>query len=88
MAKSILEFCLQARKIAELQKKFGYSDRTYFRHNHIQPLLDDGLLEMTIPDKPTSSQQKYRTTAKGLQLLETCGGKSSTGEQIGKQCGK
>ena len=69
MTKAILEFCLQARKITDLQTKFGYSDRTYFRNNHIQPLLDDGVLEMTIPDKPTSSQQKYRTTAKGLKLL-------------------
>ena len=69
MTKGILEFCLQARKITDLQAKFGYSDRTYFRNNHIQPLLDDGVLEMTIPDKPTSSQQKYRTTAKGLKLL-------------------
>jgi len=25
--------------------------------------------EMTIPDKPTSSKQRYRTTAKGRNLL-------------------
>ena len=55
MTKGILEFCLQARKIADLQARFGYSDRTYFRNNHIQPLLEDGMLEMTIPDKPTSA---------------------------------
>jgi ATP-dependent DNA helicase RecG len=32
-------------------------------------LLADGLLEMTIPDKPTSSKQRYRTTDKGRNLL-------------------
>ena len=27
--------------------------------------LDAGLVEMTIPDKPTSSKQRYRLTAAG-----------------------
>ena len=40
-----------------------------FRSNYLQPLLDDGWLEMTVPDKPTSSKQKYRLTVKGRELL-------------------
>ena len=36
----------------------------------MQPLLDAGWLAMTIPDKPTSSRQKYRLTAAGRQLLD------------------
>jgi len=47
----------------------GRSDRTKFRHQVLAPLLEDGLLEMTIPDKPTSSKQKYRLTAKGKAML-------------------
>ena len=35
----------------------------------MKPLLAENLPEMTIPDKPTSSQHKYRATAKGLKLL-------------------
>ena len=44
-------------------------DRTKFRNQVLKPLLDIGWLEMTIPDKPTSSKQKYRLTDKGRQLL-------------------
>ncbi|MDE3257704.1 MAG: transcriptional regulator [Gemmatimonadota bacterium] len=48
-------------------------DRTKFRNQVLKPLLDAGWLEMTIPDKPTSSKQKYRLTDKGRQLLAESG---------------
>ena len=47
----------------------GRSDRTKFRNQVLRPLLDAGLIEMTIPDKPTSSKQKYRLTEMGKQIL-------------------
>ena len=34
-------------------------------------LLASGLLEMTIPDKPRSSKQRYRLTAKGREFLKS-----------------
>ena len=39
-----------------------------FRTNYLRPLLDAGWLEMTIPDKPRSSKQKYQLTEKGREL--------------------
>jgi len=45
------------------------TDRTKFRHQVMTPLLDEELVEMTIPDKPTSSKQKYRLTDKGRAFL-------------------
>ena len=33
-----------------------------FRESYLRPALDLGLIEMTIPDKPRSSAQKYRRT--------------------------
>ena len=35
-----------------------------------QQVLDAGWLEMTIPDKPRSSKQRYRATAAGMKALE------------------
>ena len=48
-------------------------DRTKFRNQVLNPLLQGGWLEMTVPDKQTSSKQKYRLTDKGQQLLAELG---------------
>ncbi len=65
----ILRNCLSEKTILALMKDLGRSDRTKFRNQVLKPLLEAGWLEMTIPDKPTSSKQKYRLTAKGKNLL-------------------
>ena len=40
-----------------------------FRDRYLQPAIEAGLIEMTIPDKPRSSKQKYPLTEKGRQFL-------------------
>jgi Fic family protein len=52
-----------------LQSSLGLLDRKSFRERYLKPALADGLIEMTIPDKPKSRLQKYRLTDKGRQLL-------------------
>ena len=42
--------------------------RPTFLYNYLQPAIESGLVELTIPDKPKSSKQKYRLTKKGLRL--------------------
>ena len=37
----------------------GYSDYKNFTKKFINTLLESGKLKMTVPDKPTSSKQKY-----------------------------
>lgn len=37
----------------------GYKNRTRFTRDYITPMVEKGLLYMTIPDKPTSRNQKY-----------------------------
>jgi ATP-dependent DNA helicase RecG len=65
----VLESAREPRPLPELLATCGRSNRTKFRHQVLRPLLEAGLLEMTIPDKPRSSQQRYRTTAAGERLL-------------------
>ncbi len=66
----ILSNCLNEVTILELMEIFDRTNRTKFRDQVIKPLIDEGWIEMTIPDKPTSSKQKYRITEKGRQLLQ------------------
>ena len=66
----ILSNCLNEVTILELMEIFDRTNRTKFRDQVIKPLIDAGWIEMTIPDKPTSSKQKYRITEKGRQLLQ------------------
>ncbi|MEI6576770.1 MAG: ATP-binding protein [Bacteroidota bacterium] len=54
-----------------LQEKSGIKNRDYFRKSYIKPALDSGLIEMTLPDKPNSKNQKYRLTAKGISRLKS-----------------
>jgi len=65
----MLRKCLIESEIVELMAIAGRADRTKFRDQVLKPLLAEGLLEMTIPDKPTSSKQRYRTTDKGKAQL-------------------
>lgn len=61
--------CLIETGIVELMAIAGRTDRTKFRHQVLNPLIEARLLEMTIPNKPTSSKQKYRLTDKGKKHI-------------------
>ena len=43
-------------------------------YNYITPAIELGLIEMTIPDKPTSRLQKYRLTQAGHAVLKKLSG--------------
>ena len=66
----LIAFCTEERSFGEILTFMGLADRTKFRRKYIHPLLEAGILEQTIPDKPNSQNQKYRLTAKGLALKE------------------
>ncbi len=66
----VLEYCRSERTLLELLKVAGRSDRTKFRDGVVRPLIEAGLLAMTIPDKPRSRLQRYRTTEAGLAMID------------------
>lgn len=58
----------EERSKQEIMAILGLSDTKNFKEMYLQPALAAGLIEMTIPDKPTSSNQKYRKTNKAKEL--------------------
>ena len=52
----------------ELQSVLGLSDRMNFLNIYLQPAIESGIIEMTIPDKPNSRNQRYRLTNAGVDL--------------------
>lgn len=42
-----------------LMEKLGLKLREKFRKNYMNPALELGIVQMTIPDKPNSRNQRY-----------------------------
>lgn len=55
----ILDFCEMPRSRKDLAEFLGISSVGYAMRRYIQPLIDNDLLRLTIPDKPRSSKQRY-----------------------------
>jgi ATP-dependent DNA helicase RecG len=67
----LLRMCLVNSNIKELMDLSKRTDRTKFRHQVLNPLIEQGFIEMTQPSSPNSPTQKYRLTEKGRALLQT-----------------
>lgn len=68
---SILRFCKEAKFRKEIFELLGVTYQFKNFKAFIEPLLQHDYLELTVPDKPTSPKQQYRTTKKGILFLET-----------------
>jgi ATP-dependent DNA helicase RecG len=60
----ILSFCKTPKKVEEIQKFVKLKSKPYLRAKILNPLIEAGKLARTIPDKPTSKNQKYVTAGK------------------------
>ena len=54
-----------------LQDILSIKNRDYFRTEYLNSAINSGYIELTIPDKQNSKNQKYRLTAKGIALKES-----------------
>ena len=62
---------------AELQVALQLTHRPHFITSYLRPALAAGLIEMTLPDKPTSRHQRYRRTAAGEAVARQATAKDS-----------
>ena len=53
--------------MAELNLSEG--GRRNFYHNYLNPAMEQGFVAMSRPGSPTSPEQAYKLTAKGLEAL-------------------
>jgi hypothetical protein len=65
----LLKVLVGDMKRTEIQEALALRHEDYFREAYLIPALTAGMIEMTIPGKPTSSKQKYRVTEKGQEFL-------------------
>ena len=68
----ILLFCaIQPHSKSEIAAELHLSPQSGTLKRLLPKLVADEVLEYTIPDKPNSSSQKYRTTPLGYAYLDT-----------------
>ena len=54
---------------SKLRDILGYTNATKFKNSYIVPLMEQGLVVMSQPDKPNSPTQKYYLTEKGKRVI-------------------
>lgn len=62
--RDIVNFCSVPRTTAEIMERLGLSNQTKNRERYITSLVAAGFLQMTNPDNPTASNQKYKKVNK------------------------
>lgn len=72
-SKRILALCLEPKSREEIFKIIGLTNQTKNFQSTIVPLMEQGYLKLTIPDKPTSKKQKYHTTLSGRSVIKATG---------------
>lgn len=67
----IIQFCVEPKSRKEILDHIGYSNHTKNYKTFIVPLIEKDYLRLTIPDKPTSSQQRYTATSKSFEISKS-----------------
>jgi ATP-dependent DNA helicase RecG len=67
--RDVLQLSLSPQRRSDLQRALGLRDAKHFREVFIQPLVEAGLLALTLPGSPRAPIQRYFTTELGKALL-------------------
>ena len=60
----LLEYCEVPQSLGEMMHLLNLKNRASFTRTYLKPLIEQDLLEMTIPDQPNNRHQKYVRTRK------------------------
>ncbi len=55
----VIAFCAPPKSLTEIIMRLGLKHRNNTKIRYIDPLIEGGFIEMTIPEKPNSRNQKY-----------------------------
>lgn len=55
--------------VPDMLELLGVTSRSSLSREYIRPMMMHGLIEYTIPEKPSSKKQRYRTTEAGRRLI-------------------
>ena len=69
--RKIVRACTDPRSLAELMERAAVTHRSFFRRQHLKPLLHEGIIRMTIPDNPSAANQRYVLTDAGMALMDS-----------------
>lgn len=61
LSDQVLEFCQTPRSREELEMRFPEVTIAYLMNKTVKPLIREGKIALTLPDKPRSKFQKYHT---------------------------
>lgn len=59
IVKAIIAFCSEPKSAREIVEKFAFPNRLYLKRHFLDKMLMSKELKMTLPDKPSSRNQKY-----------------------------
>ena len=71
----------EPKSMGELKDLYGWSNTTKFKAKYVSPLIEEKIVGMTLPDKPTSPKQKYFLTDSGKALLVNVTRNPNAGEE-------
>lgn len=67
---AILNFLTEAKRRVEILEHIGLTNQSFNREKYLDPLVKLGWIELTIPEKPTHKDQKYKLTKEGEILYK------------------